>query len=144
MKFLLMIGFVFLCILSDVMQAPAQGNLVITLRNFFDVRNSQEGFYYSPVKEQGIPASKHILIIKSGHCRDDAKDNAGNTYYFYMFDRSKGLKALVTEKTLDPAEGLDETIQEFVELVKAEIKKDGGIISIIGKFRKMSQFPRSN
>jgi len=53
-----------------------------------------------------------------------------------MVDRSKGLKALVTAKTLDLTENLDEYIYEFVELVKEEMKKDGGPVAIIEKFKK--------
>ena len=113
-------------------------NIVITLKNFFDVGNSHGDYYYTPIKENGIPASEHVLIIKSCLCRDDAKDNDGNFYYFYMVDRSKGLKALITEKALDPTEDLDEYIYELAELVKAEMRKDGGIVAIIEKFKQFS------
>jgi len=136
MKISLIVSFIFLCFLLEVSPTFAEENIVITLRHFFNVRSSQGVLDYSPMKEDGIPASEHVLIIKSGHCRDDAKDDDGNVYYFYMVDRSKGLKALVTEKTLDPTEDLDEYIYEFVELVKEEMKKDGGPVAIIEKFKK--------
>ena len=55
-----------------------------------------------------------------------------------MVDRTKGLKALITEKALDPIEGLDEYIYEFVELVKEEMRRDGGIVAIIEKFKKVN------
>jgi len=129
---------IFLFFPTEVKTTHAEGNIVITLRNFFDVGNSQGDFYYTPIKEDGIPASEHILIIKSRHCLDDAKDNDGIVYYFYMVDRSKGLKALITEKALDPAEELDESIYEFVDLVKEEMRKDGGVVAIIEKFKKFS------
>jgi hypothetical protein len=136
MKYFLIVGFIFICFLSEVSPTFAEENIVITLRNFFNVRNHQGVLDYSPIKEDGIPASEHVLIIKSGHCRDDAKDKDGNVYYFYMVDRSKSLKALVTEKALDPTTDLDEYIFEFVELVKEEMKKDGGPAAIIEKFKK--------
>jgi hypothetical protein len=55
-----------------------------------------------------------------------------------MVDRAKGLKALITEKALDPAEELDESIYEFVDLVMEEMRKDGGVVAIIEKFKKFS------
>jgi hypothetical protein len=132
------IGIIFLYFPTEVKPTYAEENIVITLRNFFDVGNSRGDFYYTPIKEDGIPASEHILIIKSHHCLDDAKDNDGIIYYFYMVDRSKGLKALITEKALDPTEELDEYIYEFVDLVKEEMRKDGGVVAIIEKFKKFS------
>jgi len=132
------IGIIFLFFPTEVKTTYAEENIVITLKNFFDVGNSRGDFYYTPIKEDGIPASEHILIIKSRHCLDDAKDNDGIVYYFYMVDRSKGLKALITEKALDPAEELDESIYEFVDLVKEEMRKDGGVVAIIEKFKKFS------
>lgn len=128
------IGIIFLYFPTEVKPTYAEENIVITLRNFFDVGNSHGDYYYTPIKEDGIPASEHILIIKSRHCLDDAKDNDGIVYYFYMVDRSKGLKALISEKALDPTEELDEYIYEFVDLVKEEMRKDGGIVAIIEKF----------
>jgi hypothetical protein len=136
--FFSIIGFVLLCFLSETAPAFTERNIVITLRNFFVSRHSQGFLDYSPMKEDGIPASEHVLIVKSSHCRDDAKDNDGNVYYFYMVDRTKGLKALVTEKVLDPAGDLDEYIFEFTELVKEEMMKDGGPAVIIKKFTKSS------
>ncbi len=111
----------------------------ITLRNFYDVRTFYGNSEYSPIVEKGIPASKHILIVKSCHCLDDAKDKKGNVYYFYMVDRPNGLKALISTKELYPVEKFDEKTKKFVKLVKEEIRKDGGIEAIIKKFKKSTQ-----
>ena len=111
----------------------------ITLRNFYDVRTFYGNSEYSPIVEKGIPASKHMLIVKSCHCLDDAKDKKGNVYYFYMVDRPNGLKALISTKELYPVEKLDEKTKKFVELVKEEIRKDGGIEAIIKNFKKSTQ-----
>jgi hypothetical protein len=62
-------------------------------------------------------------------------DKKGNEYYFYMVDRSIGLKALITIAELDPVEGLDDKTKEFHEVVKKEIIKDGGINALIEKFK---------
>ena len=64
-------------------------------------------------------------------------DKKGNEYYFYMFDRSTGLKALITIAELDPVDGLDDKTKEFHEVVKKEIIKDGGIDALIAKFKKL-------
>ena len=113
----------------------------ITLRNFYDVRTFYGDYEYSPVVEKGIPVSKHILIVKSCHCLDDAKDKKGNVFYFYMVDRPNGLKALISTKELYSVEKFDEKTNKFVKLVKEEIKKDGGIEAIIKKFKKSTQVP---
>ena len=90
---------------------------------------------YFFVVEAGIPASEHILIVKSCHYRDDAKDKSGNEYYFYMVDMHNGLKALITALKLEPFQELDDKTKEFCEIVKIEIAKDGGIERLIKKFK---------
>lgn len=116
-------------------------NIEVTLSNFFDVRTFYGGFKYFPIVEKGVPVSSHILIVKSCHCLDDARDKKGNEYYFYMVDRPNGLKALISKKELSPIEKLDEKTKEFVQVVKEEIRKDGGIETIIKKFKKSTQMP---
>jgi hypothetical protein len=111
-------------------------HIEVTLRNFYEVSGNYGKYKYSQMTEIGIPASEHILIIKSFHCLDNAVDKKGNEYYFYMVDRSIGLKALITIAELDPAEGLDDKTKEFHEVVKKEIIKDGGIDALIEKFKK--------
>ena len=110
----------------------------VTLRNFYEIKTYYGKYEYSPITEMGIPASEHILIIKSCHCLDNAVDKRGNKYYFYMVDRSRGLKALITLAELDPVEGLDDKTNEFHKAVKKEIIKDGGIDVLIEKFKKSS------
>lgn len=56
-----------------------------------------------------------------------------------MVDRPNGLKALISTKELYPVEKFDEKTKKFVELVKKEIRKDGGIEAIIKKFKKSTQ-----
>ena len=125
--------------LTGMIPAHAGENIEITLRNFYDINAFHKNFEYSKVKEVGIPVNEHILIIKSCHCLDNATDKNGNEYYFYMVDRPKGLKALISAAQLIPVEKLDDKTWEFYELVKKEIKKDGGIKAIIDKFKKSSR-----
>ena len=127
------------CSLTALSSIYAGEEIEITLRNFYDVRTFYGNSEYSPIVEKGIPASKHMLIVKSCHCLDDAKDKKGNVYYFYMVDRPNGLKALISTKELYPVEKLDEKTKKFVELVKEEIRKDGGIEAIIKNFKKSTQ-----
>lgn len=108
----------------------------VTLRNFAHAKNSHGTFVYSPIVEQGIPAKEHILVVKSCRCLDDARDKQMNDYYFYMVDHSAGLKALITPAKLKPFKGLDEQVREFVQVIEEEIKKDGGIDSLIKKFKR--------
>ncbi|MHC4458944.1 MAG: hypothetical protein ACYS0I_18035 [Planctomycetota bacterium] len=110
-------------------------HIEVTLRNFYELNGIYGKYKYSQMTEFGIPASEHILIIKSFHCLDNAMDKKGNEYYFYMVDRSIGLKALITTAELDPVEGLDDKIKEFHEVVKKEIIKDGGLGALIEKFK---------
>jgi hypothetical protein len=114
-------------------------HIEVTLRNFYEVSGNYGKYKYSQMTEIGIPASEHILIIKSFHCLDNAVDKKGNEYYFYMVDRSIGLKALITIAELDPAEGLDDKTTEFHEVVKKEIINDGGIDALIEKFKNHQQ-----
>jgi hypothetical protein len=107
----------------------------VTLRNFYEISSNYGKYKYSQMTEIGIPASEHILIIKSLHCLDNAVDKKGNEYYYYMVDRSIGLKALITMAKLDPAAELDDKTKEFHEVVKKEIIKDGGIDALIEKFK---------
>jgi hypothetical protein len=116
-------------------------NIEVTLRNFFDVKAFYGDFKHFSIVEKGVPVSSHILIVKSCHFLDDARDDKGNDYYFYMVDRPNGLKALISTKELYPVEKLDEKTKEFVQVVKEEIGKDGGIDAIIKKFKKSTQVP---
>ncbi len=113
--------------LFELAQADADENIKVTLKNFLDVKSFHGKFSSSPVVEAGIPASEHILIVKSCNCLDNAKDKSGNEYYFYMVDHHNELKALITASKLDPFEKLDDNTKDFCEIVKIEIAKDGGI-----------------
>ena len=108
--------------LSGLSKTNAGGKIEVTSQNFFIV-------------EAGIPASEHILIVKSCHCLDNAKDKSGNEYYFYMVDMLSGLKALITASKLEPYQELDDKTKEFCKIVKIEIAKDGGIERLINKFK---------
>lgn len=125
--------------LAIITLAYAGESIEITLRNFLDVRPFNGNYEYSDIKEVGIPVGKHILIVRSCHCLDNATDKKGNHYYFYMVDRPNRLKALITATELNPVGELDEKTREFYELVKQEIKRDGGIEALIEKFRKSTQ-----
>jgi hypothetical protein len=137
------IVFSILCIVTYSLTALssiyAGEEIEITLRTFFNAGTSNGNYKYSPVVEKGIPVSKHILIVKSCHFLDDAKDKKGNVFYFYMVDRPHRLKALISTKELYPVEKFDEKTKKFVKLVKEEIRKDGGIEAIIKKFKKSTQ-----
>ena len=121
--------------LSGLSKTYADENIEVTSENFFDVKSFHGSFSFSPIVEIGIPASEHILIVKSCHCLDNAKDKSGNDYYFYMVDMHNGLKALITATKLDPFQELDDKTKEFCEIVKIEIAKDGGIEKLIKKFK---------
>ena len=100
-----------------------------------NIEVTSENFSFPPIVEIGIPANEHILIVKSCHCLDDAKDKSGNEYYFYMVDMHNGLKALITASKIEPFQELDDKTKEFYEIVKIEIAKDGGIEKLIKKFK---------
>jgi hypothetical protein len=100
-----------------------------------NIEVTSENFSFPPIVEIGIPANEHILIVKSCHCLDDAKDKSGNEYYFYMVDMHNGLKALITASKIEPFQELDDKTKEFCEIVKIEIAKDGGIEKLIKKFK---------
>jgi hypothetical protein len=121
--------------LSELSYVYAGENIEVTSKNFFDVKSFYGNFSFSPIVEVGIPASEHILIVKSCHCLDNAEDKSGNEYYFYMVDMHNGLKALITETKLDPFQEIDDKTKEFCEIVKIEIAKDGGIEKLINKFK---------
>ena len=133
------IGILFLLVattlfaLSGLSKTYAGENIEVTSKNFFDVKSFHGNFSFSPIVEVGIPASEHILIVKSYHCLDNAKDKSGNEYYFYMVDMHNGLKALITESKLEPFQELDGKTKDFCEIVKIEIAKDGGIEKLIRK-----------
>ncbi len=136
------IGILFLLVattlfaLSGLSKTYAGENIEVTSKNFFDVKSFHGNFSFSPIVEVGIPASEHILIVKkSCHCLDNAKDKSGNEYYFYMVDMHNGLKALITESKLEPFQELDGKTKDFFEIVKIEIAKDGGIEKLIRKFK---------
>lgn len=112
----------------------ADKNIEIILKNFYDIGAHHGKFTYSRIAEVGIPAGTHILIVKSCHCLDDARDKNGNVYYFYMVDQINGLKALITEADLNPVGGLDKKTREFFNIVEKEIQNDGGIEAVIKKF----------
>ncbi len=99
---------------------------------------------YSRIVEVGIPAGKHILIVKKCQCLDDARDKNGNAYYFYMVDQINGLKALITEGDLDPVGNLDTKTRKFCDIVEREIQNDGGIKVIINKFKNKRKQPGIN
>jgi len=122
--------------LFGLSKTHASENIEVTSQNFLDAKSYHGYFSFSPVVEVGIPVSKHILIVKSCHCLDNAEDKNGNEYYFYMVDMHKGLKALITETMLEPFQKLDDKIKKFCDLVKIEIAKDGGIEKLIKKFKK--------
>jgi hypothetical protein len=82
-----------------------------------------------------VATTLNILIVKSCHCLDNAKDKSGNEYYFYMVDMHNGLKALITETKLEPFQELDDKTKEFCEIVRIEIAKDGGIEKLVKKFK---------
>ncbi len=121
--------------LSGLSKTYADENIEVTSENFFDVKSFHGNFSFSPIVEIGIPASEHILIVKSCHCLDNAKDKNGNHYYFYMVDMHNGLKALITASKIEPFQELDDKTKEFCEIVKIEIAKDGGIDKLIKKFK---------
>ena len=133
------VGFVLsilLYTLTWLTAAHAEEFINVIPKNFFEMRNFHGRLQYSSIVEKGIPASEHILIVTSCHCLDDATDKRGNAYYFYMVDRPNGLKALITETQLNPAEKLDEKIRDFLRVVKEEVRKDGGTKSLIEKFKR--------
>ena len=111
---------------------PEKTTITITLKNFVEIK--QEKAY--PIREEGVPASEHILIVEEPRFMDDATDEQGNEYYFYIVDKPAGLKALITEYDLTPVENLDGNMKEFTELVQYNIEQDGGVENIIKKFEK--------
>jgi len=121
--------------LSGLSKTYADENIEVTSENFLDIKSFHRNFSFSPIVEIGIPASEHILIVKSCHCLDNAKDKSGNNYYFYMVDMHNGLKALITASKIEPFQELDYKTKEFCEIVKIEIAKDGGIEKLIKKFK---------
>ena len=121
--------------LSGLSKTYAGENIEVTSQNFLNFKSFHGYFSFSPIVEAGIPASEHILIVKSCHYRDNAKDKSGNEYYFYMVDMHNGLKALITASKLEPFQELDDKTKEFCEIVKIEIAKDGGIERLIKKFK---------
>ena len=134
-------GILFLLVAVTLFTLPglsktyADENIEVTSENFFDVKSFHGNFLFSPIVEVGIAASEHILIVKSCHCLDNAKDKSGNEYYFYMVDMHNGLKALITASKIEPFQELDDKTKEFCEIVKIEIAKDGGIEKLIKKFK---------
>jgi hypothetical protein len=121
--------------LSGLSRTYADENIEVTSENFFDVKSFHGSFSFSPIVERGIPASEHILIVKSCHCLDNAKDKSGNSYSFYMVDMHNGLNAFITASKIEPFQELDDKTNEFCEIVKIEIAKDGGIEKLIKKFK---------
>ncbi len=130
---------IILYFLIGILPVWADGNIEVILRNFHDVRTFQGDFNHSPIVEVGIPASEHILIVKNCDCIDNAVDKKGRKFYFYMVDQANGLKALITATELDAVDKLDDKTREFLEVVKNEILKDGGIEVLIKKFSKPIQ-----
>ena len=130
---------IILLFLIGILPVWADGNIEVILRNFHDVRTFHGDFKHSPIVEVGIPASEHILIVKNCDCLDNATDKKGREFYFYMVDQANGLKALITATELDAVDKLDDKTREFLEVVKNEILKDGGIEVLIKKFSKPIQ-----
>ena len=130
---------IILLFLIGILPVWADGNIEVILRNFHDVKTFQGDFKHSPIVEVGIPASEHILIVKNCDCLDNATDKKGREFYFYMVDQANGLKALITATKLDAVDKLDDKTREFLEVVKNEILKDGGIEVLIKKFSKPIQ-----
>jgi hypothetical protein len=122
----------------------ANGTIEIILKNFYDMGSFQENNKNSRIVEVGIPAGKHILIVKSCQCLDDARDKNGNAYYFYMVDQINGLKALITDGDLDPVGNLDTKTRKLCKIVEREIQNDGGIKAIINKFKNKRKQPPIN
>ena len=130
--------------LIGILPVWADENIEVILKNFHDVKTFQGDFKYSPIVEMGIPAGEHILIIKNCECLDNAVDKKGREFYFYMVDLPNGLKALITASELDAVDRLDDKTREFLEVVRNEIKKDGGIDALIKKFSKPRRGSRLN
>ncbi len=130
--------------LIGILPVWADENIEVILKNFHDVKTFQGDFKYSPIVEMGIPAGEHILIVKNCECLDNAVDKKGREFYFYMVDQRNGLKALITAKELDAVDKLDDKTREFLEVVRNEIKKDGGIEALIKKFSKPGRGSRLN
>ena len=130
---------IILLFLIGILPGWADGNIEVILRNFHDVKTFQGDFKPSRIVEVGIPASEHILIVKNCDCLDNAVDKKGRKFYFYMVDQANGLKALITVTELDAVDKLDDKTREFLEVVKNEILKDGGIEVLIKKFSKPIQ-----
>ena len=130
--------------LIGILPVWADENIEVILKNFHDAKPFQGDIKYSPIVEKGIPASEHILIVKNCRCLDNAVDKKGREFYFYMVDQPNGLKALITSKELDAVDKLDDKTREFLEVVKSEIKKDGGIKALIKKFSKPGRGLRFN
>lgn len=86
--------------------------------------------------ETGIAVSKHVLVVRSPRCCDDAHDKKGNHYHCYIIDQENELRAMLTKATLHPAKELDKDIQEFYSFVEKEIEKDGGVTALIERFSK--------
>jgi hypothetical protein len=122
--------------LMEITPVYSGEKIELTLKNFNTVKRFHGQYEYSRITELGIPAGKHVLIIKNSHCLDNATDKNGNTYFFYMVDHAIGMKALICAVELDPVKELDNTTREFYNLVKQEIKKDGGVEALIRKFKK--------
>ncbi len=130
---------IILLFLIGILPVWADENIEVILRNFHDVKTFQGDFKPSPIVEVGIPASEHILIVKKCDCLDNAVDKKGREFYFYMVDQANGMKALITATELDAVDKLDDKTREFLEVVKNEILKDGGIEVLIKKFNKPIQ-----
>jgi hypothetical protein len=131
-------------LVTGKMPLYAEGTIEIILKNFYDM-DSLHGNNKNPhIVEVGIPAGKHILIVKNCQCLDDARDKNGNAYYFYMVDQINGLKALITEGDLDPVGNLDTKTRKFCNIVEREIQNDGGIKAIINKFKIKKKQPPMN
>jgi hypothetical protein len=88
------------------------------------------------VVEEGIPVDKHIVLVENCRFLDDATDDDGTVYYFYMVDHNIHVKILITRKELVPIAELDQRTKEFVEDVKKEIEKDGGVDVLIARFSR--------
>ena len=130
---------IILLFLIGILPVWADENIEVILNNFHNVKTFQGDFKPSPIVEVGIPASEHILIVKNCDCLDNAVDKKGREFYFYMVDQANGLKALITATELNAVVKVDDKTREFLEVVKKEIKKDGGIEALIKKFSKPRQ-----
>ncbi len=128
--------------LSGMTAGCVHNKIDLTLQNFKRHTYDEHGIKYQSVARELLIVDKHILIAGRSSYLDDAVDKWGDKYYFYMVDFVKGLAAYITKKELKPDEQPVEDsqeyeeLQEFIDNVKRNIEKGGGIEQIIESFEK--------